>query len=113
MYIGVAGGPAGLAVAGPINLSQKCFHYSIYIATPGLVSLARNTMRCLKPNSLGTRPRSSIPYNYVYVRISYARERNLSKKEAHGGPGPAILVHLELAVQSMKVPREPILITEK
>ena len=26
--------------------------------------------------------------------------------------GPAILLHLELAVQSLKVPREPILITE-
>ena len=83
--------------------------YSIYVATPSLVSSACNTVRCLKPNGLGTRPQSSIPYNYVYVRISYACERNLSKKEAHGSPGPAILVHLELAVQSTKVPREPIL----
>ena len=32
---------------------------------------------------------------------------------ALAGLGPAILVHLELAVQSVKVPREPILRSEK
>ena len=52
-----------------------------YVATPGLASSARNTVRCLKPNGLGTRPRSSIP---LRVRTYYVRERNLSKEEAHG-----------------------------
>ena len=47
-------------------------------------SSARNTVHCLKPNGLGTRPRSSIP---LRVRTYYVRERNLSKEEAHGGPG--------------------------
>ena len=32
---------------------------------------------------------------------------------ALAGLGPAILVHLELAVQSAKVPQEPILRSEK
>ena len=59
-----------------------------YVATPGLASSARNklTVRCLKPNGLGTRPRSSIPLR-VRVRTYYIRERNLTKEEAHGGPG--------------------------
>ena len=36
---------------------------------------------------------------------------HLFEQEKHmAAPGPAILVHLELAVQSTKVPREPILI---
>ena len=69
----------------------------------------------LKPNGLGTRPRSSIftcTYN-SYVAITL-HERNLSKKRKHmAAPGPAIPSHLELAVQSTKVPREPTLITEK
>ena len=55
-----------------------------YVATPGLASSARNTVRCLKPNGLGTRPRSSIP---LRVRMYYVRERHWSKEEAHGGPG--------------------------
>ena len=46
------------------------------------------------------------------VCTHYLCERNLSKKEAHGGPGTAILIHLELAVQSTKVPQEPILVTK-
>ena len=46
------------------------------------------------------------------VCTHYLGERNLSKKEAHGGPGTAILIHLELAVQSTKVPQEPILVTK-
>ena len=53
-------------------------------ATPGLASSARNTVRCLNPNGLGTRPRSSIT---LRVRTYYVRERNFSKEEAHGGPG--------------------------
>ena len=52
-----------------------------YVATPGLASSARNTVRCLKPNDFGTRPRSSIP---LRVRTYYVRKRNLSKEEAHG-----------------------------
>ena len=49
--------------------------------------------------------------NYVAITL---HERNLSKKRKHmAAPGPAILSHLELAVQSTKVPREPTLITEK
>ena len=55
-----------------------------YVATPGLASSARNIVHCLKPNCLGTRPRSSIP---LCVRTYYVCERNLSKEEAHGGPG--------------------------
>ena len=58
-----------------------CCHY---VATPGLASSARNIVHCLKPNCLGTRPRSSIP---LCVRTYYVCERNLSKEEAHGGPG--------------------------
>ena len=54
-----------------------------YVATPGLASSARNIVHCLKPNCLGTRPRSSIP---LCVRTYYVCERNLSKEEAHGGP---------------------------
>ena len=47
---------------------------------------------------------TTIWYIYVYVRITL-RERNLSKKRKHmAAPGPAILFHLELAVQSTKVP---------
>ena len=42
------------------------------------------------------------------------REQNLSnKRKQMAALGPAILLHLELAVQSTKVPREPIQITEK
>ena len=55
-----------------------------YVATPGLASSAHNIVHCLKPNCLGTRPRSSIP---LCVRTYYVCERNLSKEEAHGGPG--------------------------
>ena len=55
-----------------------------YVATPGLASSARNIVHCLKPNCLGTRPQSSIP---LCVRTYYVCERNLSKEEAHGGPG--------------------------
>ena len=50
-----------------------------YVATPGLASSARTIVRCLKPNGLGTRPRSSIP---LRVRTYYVRERNLSKEES-------------------------------
>ena len=53
-----------------------------------------------------------IYYIYMYIRIML-HERNLSKKRKHMAVlGPAILLHLELAVQSTNVPREPILITE-
>ena len=38
-----------------------------------MASSARNIVRCLKPNGLGTRPRSSIP---LRVRTYYIRERN-------------------------------------
>ena len=55
-----------------------------YVATPGLASSAHNIVHCLKPNCLGTRPRSSIP---LCVRTYYVCERNLSKEEAHGVPG--------------------------
>ena len=43
-----------------------------YVATPGLASSARNTVRCLKPNGLGTRPRSSMPW-CTYVLRSWAK----------------------------------------
>ena len=46
--------------------------------------LGLNIVRCLKPNGLGTRPRSSIP---LRVCTYCVRGRNLSKEEAHGGPG--------------------------
>ena len=55
-----------------------------YVATPGLASSARTIVRCLKPNGLGTRPRSSLP---LRVRTYYVRERKLSKEESHSGPG--------------------------
>ena len=84
---------------------------TIFVATPGLVSSARNTVRCLKPNGLGTRPRSSI---YVYVRFSYARERNLSKKKHMAAPGLQSSYTWNLQYKArIKVPRQPILITEK
>ena len=73
-YMAGAHGRAGRAMALPL------FPGSLY----RLASSARNTVRCLKPNGLGTRPRSSIP---LRVCAYYVRERNLSKEEAHGGPG--------------------------
>ena len=42
-----------------------------YVATPGLAFSARNIVHCLKPNCLGTRPRSSIP---LCVRTYYVCE---------------------------------------
>ena len=51
---------------------------------------------------------------HLRVRSYVVHERNLSKtRKQMAAPGPAILSHLELAVQSTKVPREPTLITEK
>ena len=52
-----------------------------YVATPGLASSARNTVQ---PNAWERD--HDLVYPSVYVRI-YVRERNLSKEEAHGGPG--------------------------
>ena len=90
---GGGGGGASGAGAPPFCFFTALFSSLLtccrYVATPDLASSARNTVRCgrcLKPNGLGTRPRSSIT---LRVRTYYVRERirNLSKEEAHGGPG--------------------------
>ena len=52
-----------------IALFSSLLTCCLYVATPGLASSARNTVRCLKPNGLGTRSRSSIPSSSVYVHI--------------------------------------------
>ena len=79
---GGGGGGAPGAGAPPLLL----LHRFIFLLTNLLPlrcnsSSARKTVRCLKPNGLGTRPRSSIP---LRVCTYYVRERNLSKEEAHG-----------------------------
>ena len=48
-----------------ITLFSSLLTSCCYIATPGLASSARNIVRCLKPNGLGTRPRSSIPLRVI------------------------------------------------
>ena len=79
------GGGGGTPLCFFITLFSSLLTCCRYVATrtPGLASSARNIVRCLKPNGLGTRPRSSIP---LCVPTYYVRERNLSKEEAHGGP---------------------------
>ena len=72
---GGGGGGAPGAGAPPlcffITLFSSLLTCCRYAATPGLASSARNIVRCLKPNGLGTRPRSSIP---LCVRTYYVRE---------------------------------------
>ena len=50
----------------------------------------------------------------VSLLFRCSRERSLSKKEAHGGPGTCNpRTSGTCSAKSMKVPREPILIAEK
>ena len=69
-----------------------------------MASSARNIVRCLKPNGLGTRPRSSIP---LRVRTYYVRERN---KQGRSSWRPWDLQ--SSYIWNAKVPREPILRSE-
>ena len=83
---GGGGGGGGGGASGAGAPPPFCFFITLfsslptccrYVATPGLASSARNklTVRCLKPNGLGTRPRSSIPLRVrVRVRTYYVRE---------------------------------------
>ena len=90
---GGGGGGAPGAGAPPLLLKFITLFSSLlaccrYVATPGLASSGRNTVRCLKPNGLGTRPRfisshsdrvtqkvdHNLVYPSVYVRITFVSE---------------------------------------